>query len=158
MPDLSHTAIQDWLTRHGSATTDDWIAPSVGAADDEPDVLPSVLRLGEALDDARHTDADCANRLLTDRSTAGRLGAVLAGFGGGRRMRLLHWLADPDDAGSPKVVQAILGPETHGPGAALRQWLLDLERRELLQRLFQPERLQALLAACRTATAQEHTP
>ena len=157
MPDLSHPAIQDWLTRHGSAATDDSIAPPP-RPDDEPDVLPSVLRLGEALDNARHTDAARANALLTDPATAGRFGAVLAQFGGARRMRLLHWLADPDDAGSPRVVQAILATGTHGSGAALRRWLLDLERRELLQRLFQPERLQALLAACRTATNQEYTP
>jgi hypothetical protein len=154
MPDLEDEAIGRWLEQHGSAAIgaeprEPWLL------DDDPDVLPRVFRIGEALDEAKDGDAAGLAALLASDNPAARLSTILLHISPGRRVRVLHWLSEPSLEGGPAIVAALLGHERKGPGATLRQWILDMHRRDLLASLFAEERIDQLLRACAATNERE---
>ena len=154
MPDLENEAIGRWLEQHGSAAIgaephEPWLL------DDDPDVLPRVFRIGEVLDEAKDGDSPGLAAFLASDNPAARLSAILMHISPGRRVRVLHWLNEPGLDGGPAIVSALLGHERKGSGAALRQWILGLHRRDLLASLFAEERIEQLLRACVATNERE---
>lgn len=152
MPDLSPSAIDVWLSEHGSAA----IADAGTGMDSQPVALPHVLRLGNALDDALERSRPATEAFLAAFATGAHLRPVMSGLGSARRLRMLHWLSDSGFKDPRALVERVTAPAPDGTGQGIRRWLLDLQRRELLAAIFDPDRINLLLAACRE-TAQTET-
>jgi hypothetical protein len=120
-------------------------------ADEDPTVLPSVLRLGSLLDEALTRSPERLMGLLRHEQFQHRMRVVVAHIALGRRLRLLHWLTEID--GLQDVVTALLAEDQSDTGAFLRAEIRSLHRRALLNSIFDRERIAALLAAS-TQTAQ----
>ena len=157
MPDLSQAAIRDWLDTHGSAAIDTALTADA-PHDEHPEVLPSVLCFGAALDRAGDADPDATRTTLANPSHAARLATVLAHMGGGRRMRVIDWLNQAARPGSPRPLDRLLHADNGTAAAALRHWLLHLYRKDLLGRLFSRDRIDSLIAACQATRQPEHAP
>ena len=71
----------------------------------------------------------------------------MAQLGAARLMRLLHWLAEIDLPGCNAVISALVGGDD-ATGHALRAAIAAVTRRALLRRIFAPDRIAALQAAC----------
>lgn len=147
MPDFTATAINDWLTSRGS----DAVGGSAETPDNDPVAEPLVLRLGEALDRTLKTDRSATEGLLGDKEITPHLRAFMVGLGAPRRLRMIHWLVDSGFSDPRTLIEGIENAPGETPGEGLRPWLLDLQRRELLETIFTSERINMLLAACRRA-------
>src|SRR5712664_4173578 len=93
MPDLSTDEIARWLRARESTVAAD-LASAVPPAEEHEAVLPSVLRLGELLDDCLSRAPDNLRDRLRHERVRGTTRAILMQLGQGRRLRLLHWLGD----------------------------------------------------------------
>ena len=153
MPDLNSSAIEDWLSEHGSAAV---AANADTGLENQPVAMPHVVRLGSALDEALGRSRPETEAFLTASGTGAHLRPVMAGLGSARRLRMLHWLSDSGFRDPRALVESVTAPTPDGAGQGLRQWLLDLQRRELLAAIFDTDRINLLLAACRD-TAQPET-
>lgn len=147
MPDLDHAAVSGWLSAR------DPVAAALarpGPVDADDRALAALLRLGVALDKAAERDAAALAEALCEEETSVRLRSALAQIGTARRLRLLEWLGE---AGLPNG-RALLAAMGDGPGGAFqRAELAALERRAILARVFAPERVAELRAACAEAGA-----
>jgi hypothetical protein len=148
MPDLSADVVAAWLDQMEPVIAID-IRTSVPSAEEDEAVLPAVLGLGRILDDALARSPDILRERLKQESVLEKTRTALAQIGQGRRLRLLHWLADiPDFSDLPA---ALLGTDTSEATQFLRAEIRCLHRRALLDRMFSPERIAALLEACSAA-------
>ena len=154
MPDLSADMIAAWLREREPAIAAD-LASAMPSPDEDPTVLPSVLRLGSLLDEALARSPERLKDLLRHEQFQNRMRVVVAHIALGRRLRLLHWLTEID--GLEDVVRDLLVADQSDTGAFLRADIRSLHRRALLGRIFDGERIAALLAAS-TQTAQSETP
>ena len=150
MPDLSADTIAAWLREREPAIAAD-LASAMPSTDEDPTVLPSVLRLGSLLDEALARSPERLKDLLRHEQFQNRMRVVVAHMALGRRLRLLHWLTEID--GLEDVVRDLLVVDQSDTGAFLRADIRSLHRRALLGRIFDRERIAALLAAS-TQTAQ----
>ena len=150
MPDLSADTIAAWLREREPAIAAD-LASAMPSTDEDPTVLPSVLRLGSLLDEALARSPERLKDLLRHEQFQNRMRVVVAHIALGRRLRLLHWLTEID--GLEDVVRDLLVADQSDTGAFLRADIRSLHRRALLSRIFDGERIAALLAAS-TQTAQ----
>jgi hypothetical protein len=82
------------------------------------------------------------------------LHVVMAQLGAARLMRLLHWLAEIDLPDCPSVISALVGGDD-ATGHALRAAIAAVTQRALLRRIFAPDRIAALHAACETALERD---
>ncbi len=153
MPDLTATAISEWLILHGS----DAVTGSDPALDANPVAEPLVLRLGEALDRALGANAGGTEAFLGDERMTPHLRAVMVGMGSPRRLRMMHWLVDSEFEDPRAIIEGIENAPGEATGEGLRPWLLDLQRRELLETVFDSDRINMLLAACRRASGSGET-
>lgn len=153
MPDLTTDAIASWLDTHGSAAVCG--TGHQGPPEEEGSILPAVVALGTALD-ATHAaaSAQLEAALLASPAAAG-LRTVMAHLGGPRRLRLLHWVAESGFADVRAVLARMTEADPSGAGAFLNAWVADLHRRQVLERVFAPDRIATLLAACKAADTQE---
>ena len=143
MPDLSPNAVADWLRERDPDVT---TRPLLGPIDADPAVLQTMLRLGELLEEALANDAERLSARLRHPATAVNLRSALAQSGMARRLRLLDWFGD---AGLPERSAVLAAAMSAGPdGDFIRAELQALQRRALLARIYAPERIQMLLAAC----------
>ncbi len=153
MPDLTVDAIERWLDTYGSEDV-----AHVGQRrppEEEAGVLPSVVAFGATLD-AVHASAPVPlEALLLGDPAASGLRTVMAHIGGPRRLRLLHWLAEGGFAETHALLERLTEPDPSGAGPFLDAWIADLHRRQVLERLFSPDRIAILLAACKAAGNQE---
>ena len=154
MPDLSADAIAAWLREREPAIAAD-LASAMLSIDEDSTVLPSVLRLGSLLDEALARSPERLKDLLRHEQFQHRMRVVVAHIGLGRRLRLLHWLTEIDGLGD--VVRDLLVADQSDTGAFLRADIRSLHRRALLGRIFDGERIAALLAAS-TQIAQSEAP
>ena len=150
MPDLSADTIAVWLREREPTIAAD-LASAMPSTDEDPTVLPSVLRLGSLLDEALTRSPERLMDLLRNEQFQHRMRVVVAHIALGRRLRLLHWLTEID--GLQDVVTALLAEDQSDTGAFLRAEIRSLHRRALLNSIFDRERIAALLAAS-TQTAQ----
>lgn len=143
MPDLSPTAVAEWLRERDPDVA---TLHLLGPIDADPAVLQTMLRLGELLEQALATDAERLSARLRHPATAVNLRAALAQAGLARRLRLLEWFGDDCLPERNAVLAAAMGV---GPdGDFVRAELQALQRRALLARVYAPERIQMLLTAC----------
>ncbi len=154
MPDLSADTIAAWLREREPAIAVD-PASAMPATDEDPTVLPSVLRLGSLLDEALARSPERLKDLLRHEQFHNRMRVVVAHIALGRRLRLLHWLTEID--GLEDVVRDLLVADQSDTGAFLRADIISLHRRALLSRIFDGERIAALLAAS-TQIEQSEAP
>ena len=148
MPYLDRTTATDWLRACGPVEAADWMAAvrAVEAAEEAPEALTA---LGLALDGA--AAAGPLVPVLADGP--GRdLCAVLGQLGPTRMLRLLHWLAGEEARDGPEVLKTLLAGG-YGPADAVRAVFHTLHRRELLTRMFDPARVEALVRAATAAAA-----
>jgi len=84
------------------------------------------------------------------------LSRAMAHLDGGRRLRLLHWLTSAGFEQPHEIINLLTSPTTPS-GHALLRWIAALLRREQVDRLFSPERVQILQAACRKVRQLEQS-
>src|SRR4051812_44751909 len=143
MPDLSPNAVADWLRERDPDVA---TLPMLGPIDADPAVLQMMVRLGHLLEQALVADAERLSARLRHPATATNLRAALAQSGMARRLRLLDWFGD---AGLPERNAVLAVAMGAGPdGDFIRAELQALHRRAVLARVYAPERIQMLLAAC----------
>jgi hypothetical protein len=149
MPDLEQQAVTRWFTGLVSdANAGAWPSPlrTIETTDDNAERLRA---LGIVLDQL--TSGDLA-AVLREAAFQEDFRAVLAQLGAARLMRLLHWLGETDATQPEGMVPALVAGDDE-IGRALRAAIAAVTRRALLARIFAPERIAALEAACRTAFA-----
>jgi hypothetical protein len=146
MPALDKKSSVAWLQLHEPALG--FLGRAVGTVERTPAVERVLDALGEALDAALSENPSALSGHLRDPSVARRLAVLLDELGLARRYRLLAWLAEPTLPDHHAVLSAILRTAEHGP--RLRNAMSAANRAALLSRIFSPERIAALLTACKT--------
>lgn len=147
VPDLARSSVITWL---GAEEPDkpSLLENPVTAAEAHPDVEAALVALGEALDAALARDkAGLAPGLCADPNRAD-LRAVLGQIGIPRALRLIGWIIQSGLPDAEIVLGAVLAPDPAGNGQYLQAMLASCVRPPLLERLYAPDRLAALLAAC----------
>jgi hypothetical protein len=146
MPDLSTAAVGSWFAQ-AAPRLDHLDAYAVRPIEAHECVADALVRLGTALDQARQHDPMALNTILSAAPTLANLRAILAQLGVHRMARLMAWLGE--SPGGDAVIRHLLAPaDPTGNAQILGTTLDEIERQTLLARLFGPDRLAALRAAC----------
>lgn len=106
-------------------------------------------RLAAVLDDAVVHDPARLSSTLRGEPMRTELRTVLAQLDPARLLPILHRLATADLPNKREVLEALLAAGPSGSGQALGATLQALYRQALLDRIFHPDRVQALRRACR---------
>lgn len=106
-------------------------------------------RLAAVLDDALVRDPARLSSALRSEPVRTELRTVLAQLDLARLLPILHQLATADLPNKREVLEALLAADPSGSGQALGTTLQALYRQALLDRIFHPDRVQALRRACR---------
>ena len=146
MPNLEQHTATVWLTELRPAASREW-PPPVRAVETEGDTPERLQAFGSLLDQLAERDLQNFSAALRQAPLRGDLRAVMAQLGAARLMRLLHWLAEIDLPGCDAVISALIGGDD-ATGHALRAAIAAVTRRALLRRIFAPDRIAALQAAC----------
>lgn len=146
MPDLTLTAVAAWV-REIDPDLADHAARLITDLEEEPVVEEIMKEFGTGLDRARARHAGRLAKALSRDPERDRLRTILAQVGPPRRLRLLGWFAEVT-TGDERLIHALTAPEATGAGEAVHHTLLALHRQQILQRLVQHDRIEALLAAC----------
>jgi hypothetical protein len=149
MPNLEQYAVTAWLTAVRPAAVTEW-PPPIRAIETEGDNAERLQALGAILDELVPAQLRGLSIALSEPPLRDEVRAVMAQLGAARLMRLLHWLAEIDLPDCPAVISALVGADD-GNGDALRAAITAVTRRALLRRIFAPDRIAALHAACETA-------
>ena len=150
MPNLEQHAVIEWLTAlRPAAAMSEW-PPPIRAIETETDNSERLQTFGSILDQLARRELEIASTTLREAPFRDDLHAVMAQLGAARLMRLLHWLAEIDLPDCPSVISALVGGDD-ATGHALRAAIAAVTRRALLRRIFAPDRIAALHAACETA-------
>ena len=147
MPDLSKTTVETWLETQDSQVAKLW-GGAVRPIEDDADVRSALSDMGNTLDHSLNKDAGKLSAALRDTPTQATLRSVLVQLGPARLFRLLHWFSAAGLPEADKVLGGLLQDEPSGVGKMLRQAVQEMQRQELLARLFSRGRLETLLAAC----------
>ena len=124
--------------------------PPIRAVETEADNPERLQALGSILDQFPQNELEILSTTLREAPLRDDLHAVMAQLGAARIMRLLDWLAEIDLPGCDAVISALVsGDDT--TGHALRAAIAAVTRRALLRRIFAPDRIAALDAACEAA-------
>jgi hypothetical protein len=149
MPNLEQQAVTEWLTELRPAASREW-PPRVRAVETESDDPERLQAFGSLLDQLAERDLQEFSAVLREAPLRDELRAVMAQLGAARLMRLLHWLAEIDLPGCDSMISALVGGDD-ATGHALRAAIAAVTRRALRRRIFAPDRIAALHAACETA-------
>ena len=150
MPDLEHRAVTDWLTELRPAVAAQEWPPAVRALEMEVGHPEQLVVLGRALDDLGEDHIAELARALRVSPFRDDVRVVLAQLGAARLLRILHWLPEQGIPDCNLIISALI--EGVSPEAcALRAALAALTRRAILRRIFDPERIALLTAACTAA-------
>ncbi len=151
MPDLETAAVRAWLQEHETVALH--VQDVSGAPSDEsPEVLTGLRRCGVALDDTLAAKPETLARLLGSEPTQGELRQIMGQMGIGWALRMLRWISGEGLLGSDAIVAGLTAADSTGSGQFLQASLAEAARPVLLSRLFAPERLADLLAACTQAS------
>jgi hypothetical protein len=146
MPDLSTAAVGSWFAQ-AAPRLDHLDAHAIRPIEAHECVADALVRLGTALDEARLRDPMMLNTILSAASALEILCAILTQLGVHRMARLMAWLGE--SPGGDAVIRHLLAPaDQTGNAQILRATLGEIERQILVARLFGPDRLAALRAAC----------
>lgn len=148
MPDLDRTPVMDWVA---ACTPNllDWCAEPVRAIEDEQDIRPALVDLGNGLD-APAFEGGGLGAALEGTDIARDLQTALTQLGPARLIRLFRWLGLEGGTERAKILHLLLDAR-HPDAHALRTALDALNKRELLSRIFDNDRLAELLAATNAA-------
>ena len=155
MPYLEDHAVTDWLTELRPVVDAQEWPPAIRPLEMETGHPEQLVALGRALDDLEDDHIAELGRMIRMSAFADDLRALLAQLGAARLLRILHWLPERGIPECNLVIAALV--EGVSPEArALRAALAALTRRAILRRIFDPERIALLTAAC-TAAFKERT-
>ena len=149
MPNLEQDAVTEWLTALRPVSGSEW-PPAIRAIESEADNAERLQVLGSILDELASGKLQGLSTALRQAPMRDDLRAVMAQLGAARLMQLLHWLAEIDLPDRLIVISTLLGGDDSN-SAALRAAIAAVTRRALLRRMFAPDRIAALHAACQTA-------
>ena len=147
MPDLSKQTVLTWLGDQDTGVATLWGGP-IRSIEDDADVRSALTELGEVLDNSFSKDAGGLSITLQEEACQTRLRRILVQLGTARLFRLLGWFSTAGLPEGDKVVSGLLQDEPTGAGQMLRSAAQELQRQELLTRLFSRSRLETLVAAC----------
>ena len=150
MPDLETALVLDWF-RHEEPNRSDILEQPVTSAEDHPDVARALTRLGKVMDEVAVRDRVGLAAQLRIGPVRDDLSAVMGQLGFPRTLRLLDWLMQIGLPEADAILAAIMAPDPSGTGQHLQAALVDAARPTLLERIYAPERLAALMAACGSA-------
>lgn len=151
MPNLDQADVTAWLAAW--RTGEDTWPPAVRAVECAADAPVRLAALGTSLDQAHGANLGLLSKCLRSEQALNGLRAVLAQLGAARALRLLHWISEADLPESGSLLAGLLQADDKA-GAALRAAVEGMRRKLVLARIFAPERLAALQAAC-TETLKE---
>lgn len=148
MLDLNDRAIEQWASSQGIADPKDG-----GAASAQPTqrVLEKAIALGDALDRAVRRASKPGT---VDRRLIVAIQTVVVRLDRYRRLRLLDWLrTDGHSAG----LSSCAGSGESAAATFIRLEAFELDRQEILRRLFAPERIARLANACNAFGNEEYS-
>ena len=147
MPDLETAAVRDWLQEHENEAVG--VSATVfRPVEENPDVLAALQRCGSALDRALGVDGAALSRSLCSEPYGRELRQIMAQLGTARTVRLIGWIAKEGMPEATAVMASLFNADPTGSGQFLLASMAEAARPVLLSRLFGPERLSDLLAAC----------
>jgi hypothetical protein len=149
MPNLEQHAVTEWLMALRPATANEW-PPAIRAIEIEADNAERLRALGSVLDELIREDLRDLSTALKEARLRDDLRAVMAQLGSARLMRLLHWLAETELPDRHSVISTLVDGDD-ATGDALRTAIAAVTRRALLRRIFAPDRIATLHAACEAA-------
>ena len=150
MPNLRTPDVQEWLAAlHGSLGPGDWPPPirAIEARDGHPQLLAD---LGAVLDAAANQDAGAVAAFFVQDPGPQELRPILAQLGAARLLRILHWALEHELPDSHLITPRLLAGDD-AETRALLATLCALTRHITLHRIFLPQRIAALEAACTQA-------
>ncbi len=142
MPDLERSSVLNWLQRSEPRIASEG-GPLFRPVEDLPEVRALLTELGESL------DAVPAARAALSEDAGELAREVMAQLGMARMLRLVEWLdgRGPAEAAGQELQALLLRNEDTEAGRLIRTTLQVLHRRSLLDCIFAPDRVQALLAS-----------
>jgi hypothetical protein len=152
VPDLERTSVLTWLQLQ-EPDKPDLLENPVAAAEGHPEVEEALVRLGQALDVALLRDPVALAASLRDGTVRDDMRSILGQLGAPRALRVIGWIMAAGLPESDAVLAAVLAPDPSGIGQFLQGTLSGAARLPLLERIYAPERLAALMAACQPNVA-----
>jgi hypothetical protein len=153
MPNFEQKAVTEWLSALRPPESNEW-PPPIRAIETEENNRECLQALGSILDEIAPKELRDFSTALKEGRLRDDLRAVMAQLGAARLMRLLHWLAEVDLPDCPVIISMLVGGDD-ATGDALRAAIAAVTRRALLRRIFSPDRIAALHAACETALERD---
>jgi len=153
MLDLQADATAAWLTENGSEDIARLLRRQ--RIHEPPELAEVISAFGHALDASISGGVEPLDHAL-HKGLDADLSQAMAHLDCGRRLRLLHWLTSAGFEQPHEIISLLTTPTTPS-GHALLRWIAALLRREQLDRLFSPERVQTLQTACRKAGQTEQS-
>jgi hypothetical protein len=154
VPDLEIASVLDWF-RQEAPDRPDVLEQPVTPTEAHPDVAQALARLGQALDEAASKDRNGLAAKLRTTPVRDELRAVMGQLGFPRTLRLLDWLMQAGLPESDAILAALLEADPSGVGQYLQATLAGAARPTLLERIYAPSRLAALMAACEPADGKQ---
>lgn len=131
MPDLSYDGAMEWLKMRDPIAAAVALPGHVDAVEQAADL---IVHLGSLLDDALAGD----KATVADLLSRPELQTLMTQIGLARRLRLLEWVREVDLPNWQGIQDHLADPLE----------MAGLERLEILQSIFSPERLAALRGIC----------
>jgi hypothetical protein len=150
VPDLEIASVLDWF-RQQEPDRPDVLEQAVTPTEAHPDVGQALARLGHALDEAASRDRAGLAAKLQTAPIRDELRAVMGQLGFPRTLRLLDWLMQAGLPESDAILAAVMEPDPSGAGQYLQAALVAAARPTLVERIYAPGCLAALMAACEPA-------
>jgi hypothetical protein len=152
VPDLERTCVLTWLQLQEPDKPDLLLNP-VTAAEGHPGAEEALVRLGQELDAALAQNPAALAASLRAGPVRDDIQSILGQVGTPRALRIIGWIMDSGLPEKDAVLAAVLAPGPSGVGQFLQGTLSAAERLPMLERIYAPERLTVLLAACQPDVA-----
>lgn len=156
MPDMDIPSVLDWF-QHEEPGRPDLLEQPATAAERRPEVIEGLVRLGKTLDVVAAGD-DGGLALaghLRNGPIRDDLRTIMGQVGFPRALRLVAWLMQAGLPETDAILAAVMEPDPSGSGQYLQAALTDAARPTLLERIYAPNRVAALLAACAPVSAMK---
>ena len=150
MLDYSSQAVTSWFERETIDRTNVHLPPPVRIIETRGDAPGLLEDLGHLLESLARVSPDSLSHLLQTAAAKRDLTQILAQVGIARVIRFLHWLDEADVPDSHLIVAGLIEgdrPEVR----ALRAVIYDFAQRQVIARVFEADRLEALQEATETA-------
>jgi hypothetical protein len=147
MLDLERGAVTRWLAELWPGADGATWPPAIRPIEADADTPELAIALGRVLDEVGEGNLVTLDAALRAAPLRDDLGNVLAQLGAARVLRLLHWLSESDLPHCDAVIRGLLSGD-NASGRSLRATVSAVTRRATLRRMFAPERIAALEAAC----------